>query len=313
MLTNISTLTAPQVGHVAEPKTKPGLTQVQTDFLRELVVKGGPDVEDYDRLIDLVNSLDEDQYPAFRELIAPALTENSLQGWTYNKPFGYAGDFMIIEKIYRQHVSPNFLFRNWDRFYHIQHAARAVRNRKEFFKELCARLEARDDSEKSVLILGSGPATDVFEYIQSRPDTQIRFELIDWDQNAIDYATEKNAAYLDRITFHKMNVLRFRSHKLYDMIWSAGLFDYFKEKHFVYLVQKFEPMLAPNGEMVIGNFNKKNPTRRLMEAMGEWYLNHRSEFDLMKHSIDAGVEEERIMVDREPLGINLFLRIKGRA
>lgn len=312
MNTNTSTLKPPLVGYVAETKTKPGLTMAQVDFLQELVIKGGPDIEDYDRLIDLVNGLDKEQYPAFREAIAPALNENSIQGWTYTKPFGYAGDFINIEKIYRQHVSPNFLYRNWDRFYHIQHAARAVRNRKEFFKEVAATLEARDDRPKNVLILGSGPATDLFEYLESCPDSRMHFDLIDWDQKAIDYATEKNRAHLGRITFHKLNILRYRTHKFYDLIWSAGLFDYFREKHFVYLVQKFEQLLAEGGEMVIGNFSKANPTRRLMEAFGEWYLIHRSEYELMKLSVDAGVSEENISIDREPLGINLFLRIRAR-
>ncbi|HDJ33106.1 MAG TPA: class I SAM-dependent methyltransferase [Bacteroidetes bacterium] len=312
MLTSTSTLNVPKVVHAAQTKTKPGLTDAQVEFLRELVIKGGPEVQDYDRLVDLVNGLDPEQYPAFREVIAPALTEHSLQGWTLHKPFGYAGDFMVIEKIYQQHVSPNFLYRNWDRFYHIQHAARAVRNRKEFFKQLCVQLESKNNSEKHVLILGSGPATDVFEYLESCPDSKIRFELIDWDQNAIDYATEKNRKHLNKITFHKMNVLRFRSHLLYDMIWSAGLFDYFKEKHFIYLLKKFEPLVADGGEMVVGNFSRKNPTRCLMEAMGEWYLIHRSEYELMKLCLEAGIMEERVMIDREPLGINLFLRIKGR-
>ncbi len=62
--------------------------------------------------------------------------------------------------------------------------------------------------------------------------------------------------------------------------------------------------------MIIGNFNTNNPSRRIMEILGDWFLYHRSEEELKGFAMQAGIAKEKIEVIREPLGINLFLRIK---
>ena len=288
------------------------LGQEVVDYVNELIIKGGPERFEYQKLIDFVATLDENLVEEYRALLRPALTLDTLQGWTFNKPFGYAGDFMIIEKIYQRYVNPDIRYSNWDRFYQHQHAAQAVRNRKDYFIQTCQGMIRSKAGERNVLILGSGPATDVFEFNRLHPEHKLSFDLIDWDQRAIDYASEKNHDYLDRMRFMRMNVLRYDPHKRYDLIWSAGLFDYFKEKHFAYTLRKFNALLNPGGEMVIGNFSKGNPTQGLMEVMGAWYLNYRSEEELLDLGEEAGIMEENMYVDREPLGINLFLRIINR-
>ncbi len=48
-----------------------------------------------------------------------------------------------------------------------------------------------------------------------------------------------------------------------------------------------------------------------MEVLSDWYLNHRSRFELLKLAIEADVKEENISVDSEELGVNLFLRMKA--
>jgi len=62
--------------------------------------------------------------------------------------------------------------------------------------------------------------------------------------------------------------------------------------------------------MVISNFSTKNPTKRLMEILSDWYLNLRTESDLFRIASDANIDKELVSVDKEPLGINLFLKIR---
>ena len=47
-----------------------------------------------------------------------------------------------------------------------------------------------------------------------------------------------------------------------------------------------------------------------MEVLSDWYLHHRSKYDLIRMAIEAEAEEENVKVDMEELGINLFLRIR---
>ena len=287
------------------------LSSEDQKFLNALVKKGGPEPHEYLELTAIINNLEDTELAYFRNTIKESLNENTLIGHGYIKPFGYPGDFTIIHNIYKLYVNPDEKYSNWDRFFQDQAGAHAVRNRKDYFLKRCAEVEQQEGDEKRILILGSGPATDVNEYMRNNPHSKIKFDLIDFDQNAIDFAKNQNADFTDSIEYFKINVLRFKPYHWYDLIWSAGLFDYFKDKHFVYMINKYYKYLVSGGEFIIGNFSHSNPTRRLMEVLSDWYLVHRSKYDLVRMALEAETKEEQVEVEMEELGVNLFLRIKA--
>ena len=287
------------------------LSEEDQNFLNTLVEKGGPEPHEYSEFAAIVNNLEDQELEYFRNVIRESLNENTLIGHGFVKPFGYPGDFTIIHNIYKVHVNPDKKYGNWDRFFQNQAGAKAVRNRKDYFLKRCAEIENVSGEAKHVLILGSGPATDVNEYLQNNPHSKIKFDLVDFDQNAIDFAKKQNEPFKDSIKYFKINVLRFKPYQWYDLIWSAGLFDYFKDKHFVYMINKYYKYLLDGGEFIIGNFSHSNPTRRLMEVLSDWYLVHRSKNDLVRMALEAEAAEELVEVEMEELGVNLFLRIKA--
>lgn len=297
--------------HMHPTVTLRQLSGEDREFLDHLVKKGGPEPHEYREFAAIVNNLEDEELEIFREVIRESLNVNTLIGHGFVKPFGYPGDFSIIHNIYRIYVNPHLKYHNWDRFFQDQEGAQAVRNRKEYFLKRCSELEKRNGGDKRVLILGSGPATDVNEYLNYNPESGIHFDLVDFDQNAINFARSQNANFEAKIDYFKINVLRFKPFQWYDLIWSAGLFDYFKDRHFIYMIQKYYRYVADGGEFIIGNFSNSNPTKRLMEVLSDWYLNHRSKYDLMRMALEAEVAEERIDVDMEELGVNLFMRIKA--
>lgn len=77
------------------------------------------------------------------------------------------------------------------------------------------------------------------------------------------------------------------------------------------MINKYYKYLNEGGEFIIGNFSNSNPTRRLMEVLSDWYLNHRSKYDLLRMALEAETKEEQIEIEMEALGVNLFLRIKA--
>jgi extracellular factor (EF) 3-hydroxypalmitic acid methyl ester biosynthesis protein len=280
-------------------------------YIKGIFLKNGPDEEDYLEFFGLVDQVKAEDIDSFRRKIAPILNPNSLFGFSYTKPFGYSGDFFIIEKIYQHYVNPDEKYRKWDIFLHSAPAVIAVVNRKTLAIEIFEKLNAKSMGlQQDVMILGSGPVTETFEFFEKNTDNSLVFDLLDMDKRAITYAKSKNRKYLSKMTFHNRNVIRFTPEKKYDLIWSAGLFDYFKGKHFVFLLKKYYEYLKEDGELIIGNFNRENPSRRAMEILGDWFLYHRSPDELKQFAIQAGVEESKIDVFQEPLGVNLFLRVK---
>lgn len=280
-------------------------------YIDQILAKNGPDKEDYLVFYKLVDRLKAEEVEHFRKKIARILNPDSLFGFSYTKPFGYSGDFFIIEKIYQYYINPDERYRKWDEFLHSAGAVIAVRNRKTLAIEIFEQLNKKAMGLRNdVLILGSGPVTETFEFFERNPDNTLVFEMLDLDKRAIAYAKNKNRKYLNKMTFHNANVIRFTPERKFDLIWSAGLFDYFKGKHFVYLIKRYYDFLNDDGEMIIGNFNVENPSRRSMEIMGDWFLYHRSPEELKHFAMQAGIEESKIDVIQEPLGINLFLRIR---
>ena len=296
---------------VIEPMCKVDFHQTIDNFLPELFKNNGPDKEDYALILSIVDQISVDEIEFFRNAMQPILNPGTIIGFSFTKPFGYNGDFFIIEKIYQNYVNPDPRYKKWDEFFHTFPAAIAVVNRKKLAKNILNDLLMKSPNKRGdVLILGSGPVTEVNEFMIEHPESELNFDLIDLDKRAIDYAKSKNRRFLTKMSFFNCNIIRYNPIKTYDLIWSAGLFDYFKDKHFVYLLKKYCEYLNPRGELIIGNFAAGNPSRKIMEILGDWFLVHRSADELRNFALQAGIHPSKIEVDHEPLGINLFLRIK---
>jgi hypothetical protein len=208
-------------------------------YIKNIFAKNGPDPEEFLELYGLLDQVKAEDIEYVRELIAPILNKNTLIGFSHTKPFGYSGDFFIIEKLYQYYINPDERYGKWDAFLLSSGAVKAVRNRKTLAIGIFEQLnENAMGMRKDVMILGSGPVTETFEFFEKKPDNSLVFEMLDMDKRAISYAKNKNRKYLNAMTFHNANVIRFTPDKKFDLIWSAGLFDYFRDKHFVYLIKR---------------------------------------------------------------------------
>lgn len=236
--------------------------------------------------------------------------KNTIQGHGYTKPYGYAGDFQIIDDIYTLKVSENQEYKAWDEFFHRQEAPKAVRNRKDYFKEKVS--QSLWEEGGSLLNVASGPARDLYELYNEFPDIQISTTCVEMDKEAIKYAKKLNQKHLDKISFVHKNIFRYNTDNKFDIIWSAGLFDYFDDKAFIMLLKKFKEWLKDGGQIIIGNFNENyNPSRFYMEIFGEWYLTHRTEEQLCYLANQAGFAKGKVNVGREPENVNLFLHLRN--
>jgi SAM-dependent methyltransferase len=286
-------------------------TETLQEKIKNLLRKHGPEPPEYHELLSLVDAMEASEVEAFRAAMQPILTPDTIIGFSFTKPFGYNGDFFIIEKIYQRYVNPNERYRRWDEFFHTFPAAIAVVNRKALARQVLGELNSHAaGKQREVLILGSGPVTEVYEYFMENPVNTLQFDLLDLDNRSIAYAKNKHRNNLHCMNFQNQNVIRFSPEKQYDLIWSAGLFDYFKDKHFVFLIRRYYEFVKEGGEMIIGNFNVENPSRKIMEVLGDWFLYHRSVEELYDFARRAGIPDDKISVIQEPLGINLFLRLR---
>jgi extracellular factor (EF) 3-hydroxypalmitic acid methyl ester biosynthesis protein len=286
-------------------------------LLDQLLLKGGPEPEEYQELNQLLNhmpvllqtkEIEETELQEMMEKCSFLKSTASIMGHIRQKPFGYAGDYSIIDRLYLKEVSEEF--RKWDDFSVNHLAAEAVRNRKYFFLKLMQQKLGNAASPLRLLNIASGPARDLCQLYSHIKAESLQSTCIEYDKRAISHAQKVCDHYLRHISFINENIFRFDTEDQYEIVWSAGLFDYFDNKTFVRVLRKLLKWTAPGGEAIVGNFSDENPSRAYMEIFGDWHLRHRSPGELKFLAHEAGALPAQVRVDTEPLGINLFLRIK---
>jgi cyclopropane fatty-acyl-phospholipid synthase-like methyltransferase len=163
-----------------------------------------------------------------------------------------------------------------------------------------------------LLNVASGPGRDLLElYTEKVNGHHLATTCVEMDKHAIAYAENLVNGYAGKINFINKNIFKFDTTEKFDLIWSAGLFDYFDDKAFVFILKKFKNWIAEKGEIVVGNFNDNhNPTREYMELFGDWYLHHRTSEELIQLAKEAGFDENQLSIGNEEENVNLFLHIK---
>ncbi len=293
--------------------------QTSVKKLISFIEAGGPEESEYDEVTDIWDNLNlEDADAGTKTLTRDKLLllfgedflNHTIQGFAYRKPHGYAGDFEMIDLIYQEKITQNILFQKWDKYTHAQHCTKAVRNRKKYFIKLLEEKTSVIDRPLRILNIASGPCRDVLEVFERIQAEKLKIHCVEMDSRAIAYSKNLLGAHAGSVEFTQKNIFRFHTREKYDLIWSAGLFDYFEDDVFVELLSKVYSWCAPSAEIVIGNFSVFNPSRSYMEKIVDWYLFHRTEKNLKELALKAGFNKGQITVKSEALGVNLFLHIK---
>jgi SAM-dependent methyltransferase len=274
----------------------------------------------YSSLGTLLDGLDGAQLKAafdyFRSKLAHLIYQSPLSERIYEKPLGYAGDFEMMNLIYRDENVGKTLFAKCVHRYFVTHPnARAVRNRATYLSGHIARAIA-DRAPGSPLRIASvacGPAREVQELVEGTLALDgVQFALLDQDvtalrhaQHGITAACRRTGRSLDVNYVHKAirNVLKEGLPGTYDLIYSAGLFDYFSDPVARHVATKLVRSLRPGGRLIIGNFTSGARSRVLMELALDWNLIYRTDGDL--RALYSGLDA-KVTIEAEPERINLF-------
>jgi hypothetical protein len=242
----------------------------------------------------------------------------------FHKPLGYAGDFEMMNMVYRDESLGDTLFgRSLSRVVLDSHAARAVRHRAHYLagKITAAIAGSGRHRPARILSVAAGPAMELQQILRSDPALvradRVEITLLDQDAGALTHAREQISALAAQahvdVTLRCINtsirtVIAEGLHGSYDLIYSAGLFDYLTDRTARAAGGRLAAALAPGGHALIGNFAVANPTRPLMELILDWPLQHRSATDLRQLFGDIG---GGIAIEQETTGVNLFAVINA--
>lgn len=280
----------------------------------------------YQELPSLIRSLDKQTFAICSEFLRQQLGSYFLGSpfahRAYHKPRGYAGDYEMMNHVYRNELVGHSLFDQCMQRYWIEEpAAQAVKNRGQYLLQKIKDLVRTSDKKVlNVLSVASGPAMEQQLFLKECAEfkgKQVNFVCIDQDEESLKHA-QRQMMSIERLMntghtfqFRNMAIKNILTRGLpsgnFDLIYSAGLFDYFSDPVAQLAAAKLYDGLSDEGALIIGNFSKDNPTQPLMEILLEWYLIHRSAEELTNLFSKVGTSVE---IEKEPLGINLFAVIK---
>ena len=251
-----------------------------------------------------------------REKLSYLIHQSPFADRVYNKPLGYAGDVEMMNLIYRQETVGRSLFaRCLQRYYIDEPAAQAVRNRADYLVSIITPLlETQENESLDFLSVACGPAVEWQKILlkDAHWSHTVNVDLLDQDEEALRYTHTElrrlSRSVNDNINFNYKhaaikNVIARGVQQQYDLIYSAGLFDYLSDSVAQKAAHSLYKALKPGGRLIIGNFNINNPTTLLMEYALDWELIYRSEENLLNLYENVG---DKIEIQKEPLGINLF-------
>ncbi len=271
---------------------------------------------------------DEDSVYKLKNLFTSRLRKEFLHGdyvvWSLNKPYGYAGDFKIIDDIYRNDPQTQGMGRLFDNYYQAAAISVAVRNRKEDFKKIIfSTVKSCGNEEVKIMDLASGPCREIQELLVEELSDYpgVTFDCYDQDENAWNYAKTLLKKNVQRVRFLKENVVRIALRKnieeqmtqKYDLIYSTGLFDYLDKRIATRLVENLRKLLKPNGVLAISDVREKykNPSVHFMEWVGDWNLVYRPDKEFRQIFIDAGFSEKQLSFGADQQGVLQYVLVRN--
>jgi extracellular factor (EF) 3-hydroxypalmitic acid methyl ester biosynthesis protein len=255
---------------------------------------------------------------AFKELF-PYFMRSRFAERAYYKPKGYAGDFMMMELIYRQRPEGDGkLGRLIDGWLLKQTPAQAVCNRRRLMVTLLDTIcseKLKGARSLKVMNLACGPSRELFDLlVQCDYSHCIDALCIDIDAEALQYVHQQvnTAAHQARIRLMHENVIKWAlgrtSHDLgyQDIIYCSGLCDYLDRRLMLKLIERCYSQLASGGVLILGNFSPTNPDRLFMDNILYWRLIYRDEQNLRAIFSDSAFGRQ-VEVVAEEHGVNLFV------
>jgi extracellular factor (EF) 3-hydroxypalmitic acid methyl ester biosynthesis protein len=258
----------------------------------------------------------------FRKMLRDFILSSAILFRTNTKPRGYAGDSEVMRLIYENEFRGPTVFSQFMHKYPVEvAAAQAVRNRRRLVGEWIRERMANHTPENPlrVLSVACGPAEELQEILLAPEDVgKVHVTLLDQDPEALAQAGE----VIERVE-HKLGVkpqaatvctsVRTMLGKTkgedrsYDFIYSMGLFDYLTDTTATAVLSWLYSKLAENGELVVGNFHARNPSRVFMDYWADWTLWYRTEGQMLR-LVDS-LPGAKTRIDFEESGCQIFLHM----
>jgi extracellular factor (EF) 3-hydroxypalmitic acid methyl ester biosynthesis protein len=238
-----------------------------------------------------------------------------LQEW----PRGYPGDFETIEHLCsgENKAAPGTIASFCEQFSLTRSIAQQHRNKVQHQARQITRAIVDSGGHARIFSIASGSCPD-FRSIPEQLEGIEQLWLNDGDTGALEFSARALHAIRDRCHFRPGNALKVARRAVqnglqFHLVLAGGLFDYLPDNHATYLIEQAWHLLANGGTFFFTNIARGNPYRPLIEYFGDWFLIERSEDDIRRLCVEAGVPPYAISIRRDETGLALLVEVRNIA
>lgn len=235
---------------------------------------------------------------------------------SWHKPRGYAGDSGIMDMGYRnlrEGVTP--LGRMLHQWFCLSHGGTAVRARRRWILLQMMRHGRTYPERWRALSVAGGSAWELRDLLhESFLSRTADITVLDQDPIALEDA---EAGYeVAAATYGRRAPIRFVQASIRDLlrgevavpeqdfVYSLGLYDYLDDRAATALTRRLHSLLAPGGQLVVGNYLHGTDSQPLIETLMDWHLTYRSPEAIA--ALATGLEGE-VRVEEDCTGTIGFL------
>lgn len=221
-----------------------------------------------------------------RSLLGPWLWRSRVWSDAYHKPYGYPGDFRVIELIYDLEpghgqkpdnpAAVNFL----DGIFSTVHAVESVWERRHWITD-CLLERYRRGGRMRILDIAAGGARYVEDLLTLLPaESDVEAILLDRDPSAIAFCRKRFAAWEGKVRAAlspATDLVNLEAEGPFDVVVAAGLFDYLEGKAALDVIRRMSRLRTADGLILLTNFHPADKTRLVQDWLVDWPLCYKTE------------------------------------
>lgn len=213
--------------------------------------------------------------------IRSLLLEDPFTRRAAEKPRGYAGDAVMIDYIYGHYRLNGTSPRGKAILDYLlsRPLSRAVRNRRDALAQAIDSVAARRPNAE-VLALACGHLREAMDCQAIRRGQLGRLVALDHDPESLKIVEGQSGQYGVETVCRSVFDMSFADLGRFDLIYSAGLYDYIWQGAAKQLTGYAFEMLKTGGTLLIANVTPEEPDSGYMEAIMDWWLIYRTEEQL---------------------------------
>jgi SAM-dependent methyltransferase len=234
-----------------------------------------------------------------------------------DKPYGYTGDFEMLEKLLQNKTNATGFGYHMDRAQLEYPASEACRYRATWVgDEAQAIVAARGTPELRLLDIGIGSAPVERTLLERIPGLALDVRAIDIEPAALAFVEQQLKGRVRSLDLRRVDLRREESavevaamaHSI-DLCVAIGIFEALRDEELIRLLQTLRQAMPP-GSLILGEaFLPSHPTRAHMEWFMDYHLGYRSPDEVCALLERAGVAGDHLQLPVEPSGSSGLFRI----